>query len=236
MWELLSHIATVLWIQEYESHIEAGMTDTEKRVRKDVALNRARLLEAGKQLFAERGLDASIADIAQRAGIGTATAYRYFGSKPEIIAAIFGDAAQSFTSDAERALTIDDAWLGLVAFVEAAATRQVAARGLYQLFTGEHGAVFRADDWSELAEVVDTILERAKKAGAVRGDIQSSDLFVQLMTMGSAYAISSATSTEVWRRQLDLFLRAIQSTAPPAVVTAPSAIDSAVLSRLMSRR
>ena len=53
----------------------------EPKLRKDAARNRERLLVAGRQLFAQHGLDVSLNDVAHHAGVGVGTAYRRFSNK-----------------------------------------------------------------------------------------------------------------------------------------------------------
>ena len=60
-------------------------------LRADAARNRALLLAAAADEFAERGLDASVADIARRAGVGKGTVFRHFPTKDDLIAAIVLD-------------------------------------------------------------------------------------------------------------------------------------------------
>ncbi len=57
-------------------------------LRADAQRNLERILEAARETFAEQGLEASVADIAQRAGVGTATIFRRFPTKPSLVAAI----------------------------------------------------------------------------------------------------------------------------------------------------
>jgi AcrR family transcriptional regulator len=47
-------------------------------LRADAERNRQRLLAAAKDLFAARGLDVTLDEIARHAGVGTGTAYRRF--------------------------------------------------------------------------------------------------------------------------------------------------------------
>ena len=74
------------------------MTSTSEAVaasrplRKDAVRNRALLVAAAREVFAERGLDASLDDVAHRAGLGVGTAYRHFANKYELARAIFGEA------------------------------------------------------------------------------------------------------------------------------------------------
>ena len=97
--------------------------------RKDALRNRTKLLEAAREVFAERGLAATLDDIAERAGVGTGTAYRHFRNKHDLAAEVLVDATQQIVDDAMEALQITDPWLALVSFFEANATRQAADRG-----------------------------------------------------------------------------------------------------------
>jgi AcrR family transcriptional regulator len=205
-----------------------------RAVRKDVARNRQRLLDAGKEVFAARGLDATLDDIARHAGVGAGTAYRHFASRQEIINAIFADAAQTFILDAEHAQTLADPWAGFVDLVEAFTYRLAKDRGLHQVFTGDHSSGLQADDWNGLITAVTEIVERAKRAGHLREDIEPSDVFTLFMMLGPAYDLSTATSTGIWRRHVDLFLRAVQTDAPTAVIDAPRALTTQAISQLIS--
>src|SRR3954470_9703696 len=61
----------------------ASTTPSKRPLRADAERNRQRLLDAAAELFRERGLDATLDDIADRAGVGVGTAYRRFASKDD---------------------------------------------------------------------------------------------------------------------------------------------------------
>src|SRR4051794_3166661 len=90
---------------------------TARPLRKDAALNRDRLLAAASELFAERGLDVTLNDIAHRAGVGVGTAYRRFANKEEVIEALFEERLQQVADLAHQALDDLDPWHGLVTFL-----------------------------------------------------------------------------------------------------------------------
>jgi AcrR family transcriptional regulator len=63
------------------------------RERADAARNRARVLEAAAQVFAERGVaDVTMDDVAAAAGVGKGTLYRRFRDKSGLAAALLGEA------------------------------------------------------------------------------------------------------------------------------------------------
>lgn len=201
----------------------------ERRPRKDVARNRARLLTAAREVFAVHGLDATLDDIARHGGLGTGTAYRHFGSRQEILHAIFSEVAQSFVADAEAALTAPDPWDALRTFLETSAERQAQDRGLHQAFLGRHGTGVTPQEWTRLSGAVSKLLERAQAAGAVRTDVEPADLFVMLAMLGPAYDISAATSSEVWRRQLAIYLAGLRSGELASTLATVPAPGTAVL-------
>jgi AcrR family transcriptional regulator len=55
----------------------------------DAARNRDRLLEAASDAFAERGVDASLEDIAKRAGVGIGTLYRHFPTRDALVEGVY---------------------------------------------------------------------------------------------------------------------------------------------------
>src|ERR1700710_1950173 len=89
-----------------------------RSLRRDAAENRERLLTAAAELFALRGLDATLNDIAHHAGVGVATAYRRFANKQEVIDALFEQGLVDVADEANQALAEPDPWIGLVTFLE----------------------------------------------------------------------------------------------------------------------
>src|SRR5689334_11065679 len=76
--------------------------------RKDAVRNRAALIQAAREIFARRGFEASMDDIAEHAGLGVGTAYRHFANKYELADAIFDDAVAAFVNAAEEVLREND--------------------------------------------------------------------------------------------------------------------------------
>jgi AcrR family transcriptional regulator len=66
-----------------------------RRERRDVQRNMERVLQAAQELFAERGPDVKMEEVARRAGVGVGTIYRRFPSKEQLFAAVSDAACQS---------------------------------------------------------------------------------------------------------------------------------------------
>lgn len=57
----------------------------QRRPRSDALRNRRLVSDAAVEVFAERGLDATAAEIARRAKVGKATVFRHFATKDELV-------------------------------------------------------------------------------------------------------------------------------------------------------
>jgi AcrR family transcriptional regulator len=185
--------------------------------RQDAVHNRARLVAAAREVFAERGLGATLDDIAARAGVGTGTAYRHFRNKRQLAAEVLADATQQIVVDAEEALRVEDPWLGIVTFFETTAARQAADRGLYQVLAGQGGVADKVRIWPQIVAAVNALFVRARDAGVVRADTEPADAAVIFAMLGVVYD----GPPELWRRYLALLLDGLRATDRPALPVAP---------------
>ncbi len=110
-----------------------GIASTERKLRADAARNRQRVLVAAAEVFAERGLDVSLDEVAHAAGVGVGTLYRRFPNKEALVAALFEDKVENMVVLAHEAEAFDDPWEGFVYFIEHALERQVRNRGLREV-------------------------------------------------------------------------------------------------------
>ena len=153
--------------------------------RRDAARNRELLVQAARDVFAARGLGATLDDVAAAAGVGTGTAYRHFRNKHELAAEVLRDATQQIVIDADDALAIDDPWQALVAFFETTAARQAADRGLYQALAGQGSADDKVRIWPQIVAAVNDLFARARDAGVIRADAEAEDAVVIFAMLGA---------------------------------------------------
>ncbi|GIH15646.1 TetR/AcrR family transcriptional regulator [Rugosimonospora africana] len=196
-----------------------------KVVRRDSARNRARLVAAAREVFADRGFDATLDDIARHAGVGTGTAYRHFPNKQAIAAEVLAEATEQIVADARDALRIDDPWTALETFFEATAARQAADRGLYETLAGQGNAERQARIWPEIITAVTKLFTRAKRAGVLRRDAAPQDIAAIFTMLGSAYDMSRVASPDLWRRYLALMLDGLRATDRPPLPAKPAPLD-----------
>ncbi|MGN6502445.1 MAG: TetR/AcrR family transcriptional regulator [Pseudolysinimonas sp.] len=148
------------------------------RLRADAARNRAKLIDAARQVFAQHGGEASLEQIAKAAGVGIGTLYRHFPTRLALLEAVYRDEVDVLRETAEKvepkhppaeALGL---WLG--AFVDYAATKR-------HIFTELVDSIGRESDlMTHSREVIYGTAERlvaaAQAAGEIRGDVTANDV------------------------------------------------------------
>jgi AcrR family transcriptional regulator len=176
-------------------------------LRRDAARNRQRVLKAASEVFTERGLDVSLDEVARHAGVGVGTVYRRFGTKEDLVEALFVDRIEAVAALAEDAARGPDPWSGLVSFLEAAAEMLADDSGLRQLLIF---AAYGGDKvWyarQRNAPLVTKLVERAQAAGQLRSDFQPTDVPFILFVLTEAAQFARQVSPEIWRRYLTLIL------------------------------
>src|SRR5215204_2921419 len=116
-----------------ENDVQSDTPSEDRSLRADAERNRQRIIEAARQIFAERGLDAPLDAIAQRAGVGQATLYRRFPRREDLIAACFAPKLAEYATALEDALAASDAWTGFCGFLEHVCAMQAADQGVQEV-------------------------------------------------------------------------------------------------------
>jgi AcrR family transcriptional regulator len=174
-------------------------------LRRDAELNRRRLIAAAHEVFRERGLSATLDDVARHAGVGVGTAYRRFANKEELVDALFDDMIDQVARLAAEAAADPDAWRGLTTSLEKVCELQAFDRGLRDVMLGTgRGPQRQALVARRVKPAVDALVARAKEQGTLRPDAEPWDLpMIQLMVA----AVTDQTGhPDLWRRYLRLVL------------------------------
>jgi len=177
------------------------------RLRRDAERNRHRILQAAAEVFGERGLEATLNDVAHHAGVGVGTVYRRFPDKETLAEALFTERIDALIAIAEHGMSEPDPWTGLVLFFERIVAVLAEDRGLRQVLmsTGFGGArVTYARE--RLVPLVRSLFERAQAAGQLRADLRGADWpFIEFM-LNAVVESSRHVRPELWRRYLTLVL------------------------------
>jgi AcrR family transcriptional regulator len=181
--------------------------DPGRPLRKDAERNRQRLLEAAGELFAERGLDVTLNDIAHHARLGVGTAYRRFANKEEVIDAYFEDKLDQVARLADEALQDPEPWRGLVTYVEQASALQMEDRGLMQIFRNPaRGQQRVAQASARIAPLIVALVGRAREDGKLRADFEGTDLPMIQLALTTLMDATRSFEPSLYRRYLAIFL------------------------------
>ncbi|GLV77783.1 TetR family transcriptional regulator [Streptomyces hygroscopicus subsp. hygroscopicus] len=176
-------------------------------MRRDARRNREMLIAAAREIYSDQGVDAPLDDIARRAGVGSATLYRRFAGRAELIEAVFGDSLRDILRAAEEARSAPDAWAGLTAYLERIFGLLAADRGTNDLMTtGIQGVPSLDALRAENHKTLDVLLRRAQQQGSARPDVTAEDLQFLLAALGRAVPGSTVAAPLAWRRYLALLL------------------------------
>ncbi len=149
----------------------------ERPLRRDAERNRQRILTAAAAVFTERGLDATLDEVARVAGVGVGTVYRRFPDKESLIRELFRERIDALVTVAEQSCTAADPWQGLASYLEFAAAAMADDLGLRQLMmfgTYDREQVCYARD--RMRPVITRLVRRAQASGDLRADFEATDV------------------------------------------------------------
>jgi AcrR family transcriptional regulator len=148
----------------------------ERPKRADAKRNYDKLLASARAAFTEADTEASLEEIARRAGVGIGTLYRHFPTRQNLIEAVYVDEVEALSTSA-RDLAELPPWDSLTAwlrrYVDYIATKQALINELFK--EADHSDVF-AGCRASLFGAAEPLLVRAQQAGVVREDVDISDV------------------------------------------------------------
>src|SRR5262249_16287312 len=115
------------------SSATSSAPDVERPLRRDAERNRQRILAAARELFAERGLEVTLDDVAHPAGLGVGTVARRFANREALVEALFEEKFDQLVRLADDAAREPDPWQGLVGFLTSMTEAVAGDRGLHEV-------------------------------------------------------------------------------------------------------
>lgn len=183
---------------------------TRRKPRTDALRNRERILEVAKEAFTRDGADASLDDIAKRAGVGAGTLYRHFPTRDALIEAVYRSeveklaaAARGFAA-AMPPIGALRAWLLL--FVDYVAAKHIIAPALNSV-TGGPSRLYEGSR-SQVQAAIEELMTRAKRSGDVRRDVDASDLLRAVI--GISYVSSGGDWQQSARKLVDILIAGVR--------------------------
>ncbi|MGV9687976.1 TetR/AcrR family transcriptional regulator [Streptomyces sp. NPDC003444] len=185
------------------------------RPRADALRNRERIVTAAREMFVEFGSQVPYDEVARRAGVGNATLYRNFPERADLVREVVLSLMARVTELAERAAEEeDDTFAALRRFVHGAADERVGALCpmLDGAFDKDHPDLVAERD--RLEEVVQGLVDRARRAGRLRPDVGVGDLMVAVSQLTRPLpGTACAAFAPFVRRHLQLFLDGLEAPA-----------------------
>jgi AcrR family transcriptional regulator len=186
--------------------VKANATALTRKPRADSARNRQLLIDAAKAGFSEVGLNVSLEEIARRAGVGIGTLYRHFPTREAVVEAVYRREVEQLAEAVPQLLETSPAgealhkWMHL--FVDYIATKRLIAPSLGA--AASRTSTLYATSAELITRAISTLVKRAVASGAVRKDIDPSDLLRALV------GVSYGNPDEGWeasaRRLIDILM------------------------------
>jgi AcrR family transcriptional regulator len=190
-------------------------------LRADAERNRARIVAAAREVFAERGVSAPMEEVARRAGVGVATLYRRFPTRADLIAGTFEATMTAYADAVAQALAERDPWTGFRGYVERVSAMQADDRGFTDVLTMTFPAAKRFEAARTRAhEGFVELIDRAKAAGKLRADFVPEDLVMLLMANAGVITATGDAAPQTWRRLVAYLLQAFAA-GPDEPLPAP---------------
>jgi AcrR family transcriptional regulator len=192
--------------------VSAAAVGGPRRLRADAARNRQRLIDAAAEVFAARGLDATLDDIARHAGVNVATAYRHFANKHELAHEFLGQCVDRAVAVAEESAAEPDPWAGLTMFLERSLEMIASNKALVDVLTRAYGAEHFAEILRRSSGPLERLLDRARAAGVVRADVAVTDFAPILEMLG---AVTGHGQPSLPYRSIGLILAGLRPSPDP---------------------
>jgi AcrR family transcriptional regulator len=145
------------------------------RQRADARRNRDKLVAAAREVIAESGAEASLEEIARRAGVGSATLHRHFRGRAELLEAVLRDRVRALCARAEDLLAAPRAGTALVTWLHDVVAHAAAARGLGPALAGYQAAP-EFSPHAMIRESARQLLARAHREGSVAPTVTVDDI------------------------------------------------------------
>lgn len=164
-------------------------------MRADARRNYEQLLEQARIAFAEFGVDASLDEIARRAGVASGTLYRHFPTRLDLIEAVLAEQIATLVDLGRRLLTADDEFDALSTWLRAALTHALTYRGLAAAVMNsaldrEGGLV---STWhAEMFDAGAALLARARQSGVIVAVADDADVLKMVAAIAWAAPDSAA--------------------------------------------
>lgn len=183
--------------------------------RADARRNYEQLLEQARIAFAEFGVDASLDEIARRAGVASGTLYRHFPTRLDLIETVLAERIAELVDLGRGLLTAEDEFEALYTWLRAAVVHGLTYRGLSAAVMNsalDRGNALVSAWHAEMFDAGAALLARARQAGVVVADADDADVLRMIGAIAWA-AQDTADSPALADRLLALLMNGLRQGA-----------------------
>ncbi|MFG3146577.1 TetR/AcrR family transcriptional regulator [Streptomyces sp. NPDC048243] len=160
-----------------DSDESAGRAPRAKRA--DARRNQESLLDAAAAIFAESGVEAPVRDVAARAGVGTATIYRHFPTRADLIIAVYRHQVEACAEAGPALLAAGPSpYAALTRWIDLFVDFLVTKHGLAAVLQPDNTAFDGLHTYflDRLLPVCTRLLDAAADSGEIRPDLKAYEL------------------------------------------------------------
>ncbi|GHF02629.1 transcriptional regulator [Streptomyces spiralis] len=182
-------------------------------MRADARRNYERLLKVAAEAFAEQGENASLDEIAKRAGVGSGTLYRHFPNRRALLEAAYVDRIQAIAARADELADSRAPGEALTEWLYELCVGSIQVRGLKALLgsavtDGSPGAVTACA--TSIKGAATRMVEAARREGALRADIEPVELLRLAHGVATAAELADGHGGQI-RRYLSLLMEGLRA-------------------------
>jgi AcrR family transcriptional regulator len=184
----------------------SGRPVAAKRLRSDAQRNRDKLIETAAAAFAEHGVDASLEEIARRAGVGIGTLYRHFPTREHLVEVVYRREVEALCAAGDELARRHEPDVALAEWMQRFVDYIAAKRGMahsLRLLLATNSEMF-AQFSGKVVLALQRLVDSAIADGSIRSDVESSDVLHALT--GIYAAPDSPDWRERSRRLVSLFM------------------------------
>ncbi|MFJ9816466.1 TetR/AcrR family transcriptional regulator [Streptomyces sp. NPDC101151] len=181
-------------------------------MRADARRNYERLLKVAAEAFAEHGENASLDDIAKRAGVGSGTLYRHFPTRQDLLEAAYVDRMEAMAARADEFAAELPPGEALVEWLNELCAGTIEVRGMKALLGSavtDGSAVAVTACGTCMKDAARRLVEAAQREGSLRKDIEPIDILRLAHGVASASELANGQGKQI-RRYLSLLTEGLR--------------------------
>ncbi len=174
--------------------------------------NDAVIITAAREVFSQHGMDATMAMVADAAGVGIGSLYRRYPGKEDLLRHLALDSMERMQRELQAALALADPWQGLTQYME-----RCVEEGLGSLLNiaGRFPISAEMIAVAERGEhLLPALLERAKASNQLRSEITAADIVFIFRLLRPRLSGDPELAVQLRRRYLALILDGLRTNAP----------------------